>query len=138
MFFCYFRPIQILLFGALRTVSITTYDLFGANFGLWGYNVRLLPVIPGIFLYDYTVIPLYFMLVYQYSPNWKMFLVWNAVLSGFIGLIFFPSLIAFEIIMFKNWLPIYQSVAPFLFATINRKENTTDSFNETMCEKIKK
>ena len=114
------RFTQILLFGALMTVSITTYDLFGANFGLWGYKVRLFPVIPGVFLYDYTVIPLYYMLVYQYSPNWKMFFVWNAVLAGFIGLVFFPTLVAVDIIRFINWKPIYQAVAPFLFGFINR------------------
>ncbi|MPM36808.1 hypothetical protein SDC9_83411 [bioreactor metagenome] len=114
------RFTQILLFGSLMAVSITTYDLFGANFGLWGYNVRLFPVIPGVFLYDYTVIPLYYMLIYQYSPNWKMFLVWNSVFAGFIGLVFLPALVTFEIMSFRNWLPIYQSIAPFVFGLLNR------------------
>lgn len=114
------RFTQILLFGSLMSVSITTYDLFGANFELWGYNVRLLPVIPGVFLYDYTVIPLYYMLIYQYSSNWKTFLALNSTLAAFIGLIFFPALVSFEIITFRNWLPVYQAVAPFVLGLLNR------------------
>lgn len=114
------RFTQLLLFGALMAVTITTYDLFGANFGLWAYKVRLLPVIPGIFLYDYTVIPLYYMLIYQYSPNWKSFLLWDAAFAAFIGLVFFPTLVATEIIFYGNWLPIYQAAAPFLFGILNR------------------
>lgn len=114
------RFTQILLFGSLMAVSITTYDLFGANFGFWAYKVRLLPVIPGVFLYDYTVIPLYYMMVYQYSPNWKTFFIWNTVLAGFIGIIFFPILVAADIVFYRNWQPIYQAAAPFLFGLLNR------------------
>ena len=114
------RSTQILLFGALMTVSIVTYDLAGANFGLWGYKIRLFPLIPGVFLYDYTLIPLYYMLVYQYSPDWKSFFLWNAVLAGTIGFLFFPGLVALDIIQFKNWLPGYQTAAPFAFALLNR------------------
>lgn len=114
------RLTQILLFGSLMTVAIVTYDLTGANFGLWGYKIRLFPLIPGVFLYDYTLIPLYYMLVYQYSPNWKVFVLWDAVLGGAIGLAFFPALAALDIIRFNNWLPIYQIPAPFLFGLINR------------------
>lgn len=79
------RFTQILLFGSLMAVSITTYDLVGANLGLWAYKVRLLPLIPGVFLYDYTVIPLYLCLFINTALTGRC--------SSF-GMRFYPALLA--------------------------------------------
>lgn len=49
-----------------------------------------------------------------------MFFLWNAVLSGFISLVFFPVLVSVEIIAFFDWMPLYQAVAPFMLGFINR------------------
>lgn len=109
------RFTQLLLFGSLMTVSVTVYDTFGANFNLWMYITRVFPIIPSLFLYDLTVIPLYYMLVYQYSRNWRSFVLWNAVAAGVISAVFFPVIAALDIIAFPNWNPLYHF--PFTFAS---------------------
>jgi hypothetical protein len=53
------------------------------------------------------------MLVYQYSRNWKSFALWNAVAAGVISAVFFPVLVALDIIGFSNWNPLYDF--PFIF-----------------------
>lgn len=108
------RYTELLLFGSLMTVMSLVLSILGSNFDLWSYNIRLLPTTPSPFLYDLTIIPLYYMLVYQYSPDWKRFLLWNAVLAGLISFAFYPTLQVFDIVSYSNgWIPAY--FFPFIF-----------------------
>lgn len=108
------RYTELLFFGSLVTVTSLVYTILGSNLDLWSYNIRILPTTPSPFLYDLTIIPLYYMLVYQYSPDWKRFLLWNAVLAGLISFAFYPALLVFDIVNFSNgWIPAY--FFPFIF-----------------------
>lgn len=97
------RYTQILLFGSLMAVASVVISIFGSNFDLWSYHSRLVPTIPSPFVYDLTIIPLYYMLVYQYSPGWKAFLIWNGLTAGIIAFGYFPALAALKIVSLKNW-----------------------------------
>jgi hypothetical protein len=80
------RFTQILLFGSLITVLTIVFDIFGSNFNLWSYKSRLIPTIPSPVVYDLTIVPLYYMLVYQYSKNWKNFSYGMQSPLGLLGL----------------------------------------------------
>jgi len=101
------RFTQILLFGSLMAVSMGVMDTIGANFILWSFKVRIVPIIPSLFLVDLTIFPLYYMLVYQYTSTWKDFIVWNAVASGVISLVVFPLLAVADVVQLINWKYIY-------------------------------
>jgi hypothetical protein len=101
------RFIQILFFGSLIAVSMTTLDIFGSEFVHWTYLSRVFPIVPSIFFYDYTIYPLYYMLVYQYSSNWKSFAIWDAVLAGIISFGVYPLLTAFKMVKLHNWNYLY-------------------------------
>lgn len=107
------RFLQLLLFGSLMTVMNLVYDIFGVNFILWTYTTRIFPVVPSVFLYDLTIVPLYYMLVYQYSPNWKSFIVWNAVMAGAISFGLHPLLTKLGMLKMHNWN--YAYTFPFMF-----------------------
>lgn len=115
------RSTQILLFGSLMAVAIYTYDSFGDSFNLWMDETRVLPLIPSPFLFDLTIVPLYYMLVYQYSPNWKRFVLWNAVAAGVCSIIYSPMIVALHIISFHNFKPIYNFPVIFIFGLVARK-----------------
>jgi len=114
------RFTQILLFGSLMAVSSVVISIFGSNFNLWSYKSRIVPTIPSPFVYDLTIIPLYYMLVYQYSPNWKSFLMWNGVLAGIIGFGYFPALSALKVVSIENWSYFGFFAVNFSFAVIAR------------------
>ncbi|MDR3587475.1 MAG: hypothetical protein P4L59_19500 [Desulfosporosinus sp.] len=115
------RYTELLLFGSLVTVTSLVLSIFGSNFSWFTYNIRILPLTPSPVLYDLTIIPLYYMLVYQYSPDWKRFLLWNAVLSGLIAFGFYPALQAFDIVNFSNnWIPAYFFPIVITFSLISR------------------
>jgi hypothetical protein len=115
------RYSELLFFGSLVTVFNLVFSIFGSNFDLWSYNIRIFPITPSPFLYDLTIIPLYYMLVYQYSSDWKRFLLLNAVLAALISFGFFPTLKAFDIVSFSNnWRAPYFFPFVFIFSVIAR------------------
>jgi hypothetical protein len=101
------RYTQIMLFGSLMAVSMGVIDTIGASYVLWSFKVRLLPIIPSLFLIDLTIIPLYYMLVYQYTSTWKEFTAWNVVASGVISLVVFPLMAIANIVQLINWKYVY-------------------------------
>lgn len=91
------RISRILLFGCLITVASFVYDVFASSFVLWSYTSKIFPIIPGIFIFDLTIIPLYYMLVYQYSPSWGRFMLLNALAACFFSLVMIPIMIKLKI-----------------------------------------
>lgn len=73
------RITEILLYGSLVAVALIVYDSFGSYFGYWAYLINLLPITPNYFASHLTLIPLYAMLVYQYTSSWKTYLLWITV-----------------------------------------------------------
>jgi hypothetical protein len=115
------RFTQILLFGSLITVLTIVFDIFGSNFDLWSYKSRLIPTIPSPVVYDLTIVPLYYMLAYQYSRNWKTFFIWNAVTAGIIGFAYFPFLSAIQVVVLgEHWSYFGFFAVNFIFAIIAR------------------
>ena len=114
------RLTQLLLYGSLMTVSITIIDIFATQFGFWTFLIRVLPIVPSVLFFDYTIIPLYYMLVYQYSSTWRRFAAWNAVLAGIISFIFFPLLTALKLFKLDNWRYIYFFPLIYILAFICR------------------
>ncbi len=86
------RLVDLLFYGSLITVAWTLVDSFGVMAGLWLYKHRTLPLLHDVFLRDWTITPLTFMLVQQYSHSWRQFFVWNAVGAGFLAYVIIPSL----------------------------------------------
>lgn len=76
------RITDILLFGSLVAVSFAVYDSIGEQMQQWEYLKLIFPFSPNFFLGDLTLIPLYAMLVYQYTSSWRTFLLWITVWAG--------------------------------------------------------
>jgi hypothetical protein len=74
--------------------------------GLWGYNVKLIPIIPPYIPWDFTLMPVTAMLFYQYKPRTNP-IVKAAIFSGLGSFIFQPI---FEWLGFynpQNWMDWY-------------------------------
>ncbi|MDR3564191.1 MAG: hypothetical protein P4N59_22530 [Negativicutes bacterium] len=101
------RLLEILLFGCFIAVTRTVMEDVGVSAGLWSFDVRLVPLGISLFLNDLTVVPLTFMLVYQYTVSWKQFLVWSVIAEGLIAFAFHPLLSAIGIYREWNWHNYY-------------------------------
>lgn len=83
------RLTQILLFGSFIAVFRVIMDDTGASLALWVYSVKPVPLGHALFLNDLTIVPLGFMLVYQYCPTWKKFLFWSIIAETGYSFFFF-------------------------------------------------
>jgi hypothetical protein len=77
---------RIAFYGYSVHVFFGYEDLYGRNMGFWNYPFPVLPALPGISL-DSSLIPVTFMLVYQWSINHKknyyLYAIMTAVILSF-------------------------------------------------------
>jgi hypothetical protein len=114
------RLASLLFYGSLITVMTSLADLYGTTAGLWYYKIRLLPLFTSVFLRDWTLIPLTYMLVQQYSSNWRQFFIYNAVGTFFLAGIVAPIFAALDIIQLMHWNYLYIFVVSYVVATLSR------------------
>lgn len=114
------RLANLILYGALVTIIRELVDLFGVTMGLWFYKIGILPLSPSILLQDWTIIPLTFMLVQQYSLGWRKFFICNAVGAGIWAGVILPVLVYFNILVFVRWNYLYAFALMYLGTTIAR------------------
>jgi hypothetical protein len=73
-------------------------DVIGTTLSRWIYPVKLLPMIPYAFPLDWSMLPVLHMLIYQYFPRWKPFLIAELVAGGLLAFVGEPL---------AEWMGIY-------------------------------
>lgn len=97
------RLVELLLFGSLVSVFCVTLDIFLENRNLFLYKARLIPIIPSIFIYDITALPLYYMVLYQHAGTWKKYSIWITLASLLLGYVFTPLMVKLGYLQLINW-----------------------------------
>lgn len=111
---------NLLLFGSFFAVMRVITDLAGVTAGLWYFKSNILPLSPSLFVHDITISPLTYMLVQQYSSNWKQFFMWNLVGAGFIYVIVLPLFSYFGILHLMHWNYLYGFITMYVTAILAR------------------
>ncbi|MDD4600457.1 hypothetical protein SDC9_11283 [bioreactor metagenome] len=78
----------ILAYGIYIMFIVTAMDATGSALEYWIYPIKLLPVVPDSVGFDWGLLTVVHMLIYQYYPRWKQFIlaeVIAAVLLAFVG-----------------------------------------------------
>ncbi|TYR81789.1 hypothetical protein FZC66_08135 [Priestia megaterium] len=102
------RAFQIGFFGFNIHVWFGYCDAFGTKQGLWNYPYQLFPFTPNSLVLDASLIPVLFMLVYQWTVNTKRnYYLYTSLLVLFLSFIFKPLLVSF------NLFTLYQGVNHF-------------------------
>jgi len=82
------RSHTIWFFGLMVLIITSFTDDLGAETGIWIYPNKLLPYSLISFPFDFSIIPVAQMLIFQYFPTWKSFslaLVVQALIFAFVG-----------------------------------------------------
>jgi len=97
------RLVEIFSFGLLISVISSFFNGNGLNLLLWSYPYRLLPFSPRAYTFSLSVIPVSFMILYQYFPKWKSFTFSTTLLAAITAFILQPifSLVGFYRLI--NW-----------------------------------
>jgi hypothetical protein len=97
------RLVELLLYGSLVSVFSVVLDIFLENRNLFLYKARLLPMIPSIFIYDITALPIYYMVLYQHAATWKKYSIWITLASLLLGYVFTPLMVKLGYLHLINW-----------------------------------
>lgn len=106
------RLLEILIYGLLISTIATVLDEVGCQLNLWEYRIDLEPLFPRLIAMNFAMLPVWYMLVYQYFTKWKPFIIANiisATIFTFIGEPLFVRLGIYEVIKWKHIysFPIY-------------------------------
>lgn len=88
-------------FGYSVNVIFAYVDSYGRHIGFWNYPFPIIPVLPGLAI-DSSLVPVTFMLVYQWTLNHKKnYYVYSIATAGIFSFIFKPLLV--ELGLFKMY-----------------------------------
>ncbi|QFT89049.1 hypothetical protein FIU87_10360 [Bacillus sp. THAF10] len=94
------RLFEILTVGGLVVLLSSLLDTILIQYCLTAYPTSLIPLIPPFFTSStYVILPVLYMLLYQYFSTWKSFLIANVITGAFL---------AFVVENVYRWLNIYQ------------------------------
>jgi hypothetical protein len=119
------RIMEILLFGTFTSLIAIFLDVAGVSFVLWGYPTMIFPLVPPLVFVDIVLLPILYMVVYQYFLNWKSYIIGSILASAFAAFILEPISEYFKIYQLSNWkfvysFPIYIFIALFIKWILNK------------------
>lgn len=109
---------EILLFGSFIAVAAAFIDLIGTTTGLWEYKIRLIPFSPAVFPFDYTLIPILYMLVLQYTSSWGGYLIGSLLVDALNSFVINPVYVMLGILQFHKFNYFYLFLLIFVVTTL--------------------
>lgn len=100
------RLFPILFVGLLLFGISLTADSIGADFLLWDYPRMLMPWGPRMVSID-LIIPVGYMLIYQYFREWRPYFLASLALAALYAFVFEPLSRALYIYLVYHWKDIY-------------------------------
>ncbi|MCT1904306.1 CBO0543 family protein [Oceanobacillus sojae] len=111
------RIIEILTYGFFVTGTAVIADAFGVALSLWHYPNTLFPV-PLIVEVHRIQMPVIYMLIYQYFPAWKSFLIAVTINAFVFTFILEPTLVWLHVYELDHWKHIYSFLPYILIAVV--------------------
>jgi len=106
------RLSEIVIFGTIALIITSFLDAVLSELGLWEYNYYVIPYWPRLISADFAIVPITYMLAYQYFGRWKGFLLAMFIISVIFTWVGEPLLVWAGIYTLHKWkyvysLPIY-------------------------------
>ncbi|MBC9783769.1 hypothetical protein H1S01_04485 [Heliobacterium chlorum] len=97
------RLTEICLFGMFILATSSWMDELGTELILWYYPYKTFALYPQLVPINYTVIPITFMLVYQYKKSWKTYIFTLVIIAAIYSWVAEPILNLMGIYKPINW-----------------------------------
>jgi hypothetical protein len=114
------RLIEVLFYGSLISIYSILLDEIGTYFSLWIYQSQLVPISPRLNPIDLTVMPVTYMLAYQFFKKWRPFLICQLILAFGAAFIAEPLFIWLGIYKPINWELFYSFIIYFALGVFNK------------------
>ena len=115
------RLTEISLYGFFIISVSTILDVIGWNYSLWYYPNNLLGICTPLIPIDYTLLPILYMLAYQYFPSWKSFSIVLLILSFTFAFVWEPLAEMMNFYKPLKWNHVYSFFGFFLMGVFSRR-----------------
>jgi hypothetical protein len=114
------RLTEICLLGMLVLATSSWLDELGTDLMFWYYPYKPIPWYPQMVPTNYSVLPITYMLIYQYSPKWSSYIIAMFVMAVLFSWVAEPALEFMGIYQLLKWKPIYSFPLYLLIAVSHR------------------
>jgi hypothetical protein len=111
---------ELALFGMIVMVYTITLDELGFVLSLWYYPVEVIAMFPRLTSVDYTVVPIFFMLIYQYFPSWKSFFWVLVAVAGVFSFVIEPIIVKLGFYVIIKWMYPYSFIIYIIMGLASR------------------
>lgn len=101
------RLMELIIVGLTTNVCAGFLDVLGSEFMLWDYPTHVFPIVPLLVPIDYVILPVIQMLLYQWFPNWKGFLIASVIAAAFQSFVAEPLAVWIGQYQLLSWKYIY-------------------------------
>jgi hypothetical protein len=114
------RIIEISFLGLITSSIAFILDQIGSSLGYWTYPYTITPLERDLWaVADFSILPFFYMMIYQWFPNWKSYLLGTiifAIFSAFIGEVIFHWIGIYVPLKWKHIysIPFYISIGIFV------------------------
>lgn len=123
---------QILLIGLVTSLLAFIFDDVGRSLNLWFYPHQLSFFSYHLYSVDIGIVPVFYMLLFQYARTWKAYLITLILLSVFAAFIAEPLFVWMDIYVLLNWnhlisFPFYILMGVFVKWLVNLVTKMTNT-----------
>ncbi|BCJ87537.1 CBO0543 family protein [Effusibacillus dendaii] len=120
------KAFHIGFFGFNVHVWFNYIDTFGVWYGLWNYPYRAIPFLPISFALDASLVPVVFMLVYQWTLNHnKNYYLYLTGLCLFFAFVLKPVMVALDLFQMHKGMNYFNLFLGYLVIMLLSKWITT-------------
>ncbi|QJW48169.1 hypothetical protein HA075_22140 [bacterium BFN5] len=110
------RLTEMCLFGMFVLATASWMDELGTDLILWYYPFKIIPWYPQLVPINYSVLPITYMLIYQYTPKWSTYLIAMTAMAALYSWVAEPALAFMGIYQVVTWkfsysFPLYVLIA---------------------------
>ena len=109
------RLLELYTYAGFVLAIGTLLDMLVLHFNFTAYEVSIAPIIPSLVTTSYIVLPVIYLLIYQYNQSWKHYIFATLISSSFNAFVTETFLIWIGVYQYLKWKHIYSF---FLFLTI--------------------
>ncbi len=114
------RFTAIILLGVFVLATVTWMDDLGSDLILWYYPYKLVPLYPQLIPINYAVLPVSYMLIYQYFPPWRSYITAVAIMAALFSFVAEPALVYLGMYRVLKW-QFYYSFPIYLLIGISHR-----------------
>jgi hypothetical protein len=107
------RVLEIMLFGVLISIFSLSMDVIGTILNFWRYRFNFLPIVPWLSSVNFSVLPVFYMIIYQYFNSWTNFTLINIITATTFSFIAQPLVNSLGFVEPLTWKYVYSF--PILF-----------------------